>query len=295
MAEPTEESTSLAVSGPSAAVDPKVVISLPLVPSSGASVMRSDVAPQNEYGNYKEDLRYDFWYSCAYCTITEAEASAIGFEIDHYVPTTKNGDLKCTYSNLNWSCEICNLRKSDHVPNAALVAKGMRFFRPDFDAMGDTYEVDGVRLKPKSPVGVYTDTMLDMNREGLRELRRIRSDIEGSVDEIMEGLRALRDIPIDTLPVEVRARVVEVRGDLLQQAKEIPTDLNDLLRELCKSAYKDPDAGKAEWSKRRRTFLEEKGALSADPWKAPHKQVAVAAKKATKRSDARGRRGKKSP
>ena len=68
-----------------------------------------------------EHQRYDHWYSCAYCTITEAEAQAVGFEIDHYEPVALRPDLECEDENLNYSCEVCKGRKSDYWPTISQV------------------------------------------------------------------------------------------------------------------------------------------------------------------------------
>ena len=68
------------------------------------TVTRSFVAPKGSYANYRQDLRVDFWYSCAYCSITEVEAQGIAFEIDHYAPHSKFPELKHDYGNLMYSC-----------------------------------------------------------------------------------------------------------------------------------------------------------------------------------------------
>lgn len=251
----------------------------PAVRAENASVTRSVVPVETDYQKYRPALRYDHWYACAYCSITEAEGKAITFEIDHYEPLALREDLKCEYKNLNYSCDICNGRKSDFWPSESQAQRGMRYFRPDFDDYAANFKLEGVRVKLLTPIAEYTDAMLDMNREGLRELRKVRGEITGSVSEIMEGLRALRGIRVDSVPPHVRARFIALRRELLERAEEIPTEINDLLRMLCKSAYADPDPGKDEWSKRRRAFLRKEGALGADPWRTTHGGVAVAAKK----------------
>ena len=47
-------------------------------------VVRSNPPQGENYNEYKEILRYDFFYTCAYCTMMEAEAAAVRFTIDHY-------------------------------------------------------------------------------------------------------------------------------------------------------------------------------------------------------------------
>ncbi|MGC1294505.1 MAG: hypothetical protein WA869_05640 [Alloacidobacterium sp.] len=60
---------------------------------SSALVERSVVPKGLQYGNYKKYLRYDFMYSCAYCSMSEAEAQAIRFTIDHYEPRNARPEL----------------------------------------------------------------------------------------------------------------------------------------------------------------------------------------------------------
>lgn len=49
-------------------------------------VKRSSPGHKPTYGEYREVLRHDFFYSCAYCTLMEAEAKGISYEIDHFLP-----------------------------------------------------------------------------------------------------------------------------------------------------------------------------------------------------------------
>jgi hypothetical protein len=80
-------------------------------PVDGALVTRSTVPPGLKYSEYRQTLRHDFIYSCAYCTMSEAEAQAIRFVIDHYEPRNARPDLIDDYENLMYSCDECNDRK----------------------------------------------------------------------------------------------------------------------------------------------------------------------------------------
>jgi hypothetical protein len=48
----------------------------------------------------KPGFRNDFFYSCAYCTMSEAEAQATRFTVDHYEPKNAQPDLINAYDNL---------------------------------------------------------------------------------------------------------------------------------------------------------------------------------------------------
>lgn len=88
------------------------------------------------YGEYREHLRRDFWFSCAYCTTAEVEATGIGFEIDHYVPASRDKSLLTCYKNLMWCCEHCNSAKRNH-PTPKASEAGFRFFNPGARASQD--------------------------------------------------------------------------------------------------------------------------------------------------------------
>src|SRR5258708_31234823 len=130
------------------------------IPASRADnfslVVRSVVPSVTNYSDYKPNLRHDFFHSCAYCTMSEAEAQAIRFTIDHYEPRNARPDLLLDYSNLMYCCDECNLRKGDRSPPASARTADYRFFRPDGDEYDDHFEPSGIRIKPKTNVGDYS-------------------------------------------------------------------------------------------------------------------------------------------
>jgi len=118
---------------------------LPTV-SPEALVVRSVVSAATYYGDYRQTLRYDFYYTCGYCFIAEAEAHGISFEIDHYIPQKATPDLACDYNNLMYACKVCNAFKGDLYPPSAAQSDNYRFFKADVDFFGDHYVFGGLRL-----------------------------------------------------------------------------------------------------------------------------------------------------
>src|SRR5262245_30562116 len=92
-------------------------------------VVRTTVPVGLEYGDYRQYLRTDFLFSCAYCTVTEFEASGIRFTIDHYEPKSIRPDLQHDYENLMYACDVCNQRKGYRSPSELERTKDFRFFR----------------------------------------------------------------------------------------------------------------------------------------------------------------------
>jgi hypothetical protein len=91
-------------------------------------VVRSAVPRGRPYEEYLENLRFDFFYSCGYCTMTESEGMAIRFAIDDYEARRARPDLVDDYTNLMYACDGCNARKGDRSPPADARATGYRFF-----------------------------------------------------------------------------------------------------------------------------------------------------------------------
>lgn len=206
---------------------------------------------------YREELREDHWYSCAYCTITEIEAMAVGFQIDHYIPTSHPAGqkLKNDYNNLMWSCAICNRRKGEIHPGPQAQAAGMRLFRPDVDAMPTHFELEGLRVKPLTPVGVYTERVLHLNRKQLRDLRSLRTELHEANQQVLEGIRSLSRVRIDHIHPRIRAEFRRLRTRLAGQQDEALAPIEALVAEL-RSPFLDPDPDHRANLQARRDFLE---------------------------------------
>lgn len=117
--------------------------------SHNSIINRSNPAFYKNYLEYRDILRLDFWYSCAYCSLSESEALGIGFEIDHYYPKEHNYRLVNVYNNLMWSCEKCNAYKSDYNPDTNDVQKGKIIIRPDADDPRDHMELINYNMEKK--------------------------------------------------------------------------------------------------------------------------------------------------
>jgi len=208
-------------------------------------VQRSPVPAGLTYPEYKQPLRRDFVWMCAYCTRAESEAATIGYDIDHYEPKSPNGrpDLEHTYSNLMWSCALCNSRKSDITPPPAARAAGKRLFKADDDVYSDHFVLPAgsVRVKGLTPVGEFTIEDVDLNRLDLRKLRELRRDLYRSDAVVAEGLQAIQGARIDRLPPESRFKVQRILRDLTDSATQIREHIDaQLLEMMAKSPDLDP-------------------------------------------------------
>lgn len=153
---------------------------------------------------YRKYLRKTFNYSCAYCTVTEAEVLAATFNIDHFRPKSLFPQLECDCTNLRYACPRCNTYKSDR-----WIPKGMGCHRdcvsckthicttniPRFidvrieDPSDYLYEKDDyICAYNGSKVAEYTIRSLRLNRVQLVRLRHNRRFMENWAKELEDLL-----------------------------------------------------------------------------------------------------------
>lgn len=224
-------------------------------------VVRSPQDCALHYQEYRQALRTDFWFSCAYCTITEVEAQGLRFTIDHYLAKKKRPDLEAAYENLMWCCDACNTMKGDLWPDAELEDAGYSVFRPDEDLAEEHFSLDGLLINGLTKKGEFTVEMLDLNREQLRRLRELRSRLSESSIEVLAGIRALLSVSIDRLPPHVRARFLEIRKGLAEENAEIASSLEEMLEAWARSHLLDVDPDAKKRAKSRRKYLQDLRAI----------------------------------
>lgn len=228
-------------------------------------VVRSKVKVESDYHKYRETLRYDFFYSCAYCTISEAEASGIGFEIDHYEPQSASGAV-ADYSNLMYACRVCNGRKTSITVPATAKADGYKIFRPDEDIFDDHFELRYAKLSEKTKIGKFTIAAADLNRPALKRIRDIRERLYVSHNMVAKGLRALAGVRIDQLPVRYRSNAHKAISDATDVGKDLTLTIDAILRENAKSPLLDPDPEIALRLASRRELISGLSGLYAGTW-----------------------------
>jgi hypothetical protein len=232
---------------------------LVLASSVNASVRRSTVSQKQSHLDYDVELRWDFWFHCAYCTISEAEAGALRFTVDHYLPVHRYPELALDYGNLMWACDMCNSIKGTG-PSEAAARKGLRFLRVDTDDPEE--HIASSALSPDrvehltADVGEYTIQRLNLNREPLRKLRNIRARISKSADVIRRGIRALQGQQIQDLSPKARGRFLEARDAMCARGLAATNLIDEaLVREMNRSVVIDPPASCDQDAAKRKAYL----------------------------------------
>jgi hypothetical protein len=216
--------------------DDKPMASTAQSPSLLPAVVRSkDLPVVSGYKDYLPVLRRDFLYSCAYCTITEAEAKAKGMSIDHYEPVTARPDLEHEYNNLMYVCEVCNSLKGDRTPPESARNAGIRFFKADEDVRSEHFKPSGMRVEGTTKAGEYTVDAVDLNREGLRRIRALRRTLLDNEHFVAEGVAALASFPFDRIGPQVRGEALAAINEALKITEDAFDDFDQLLMEFAKS------------------------------------------------------------
>lgn len=236
-----------------------------------ALLARTAVPPGLHYGEYRQYLRRDFYYSCAYCTMAETEAHGIAFAIDHYEPKRASPELENEYGNLLYSCDTCNVMKGDRCPPPEARAKGHRFFRPDKDIYDDHFQTEGIRIKSNTNVGNFSIDFLELNRLSLRRLREIRERLINCAPLVSEEILDIRKFKIDQLPPHVRglALIAIRRAEAAQ--KEFAENIDSLLREFARSILLEPEPEAKSQAKERAAKSKNFRGLFPGVWQARNK------------------------
>ena len=126
-------------------------------------------------------------------------------EITH-TSTRRAINVKSTFTNLVYSCEVCNGYKSDFFPGDGEYLPGRFLYRPDRKP-DPTYQLDGHKLSPETDLDGFNIDLLFLNREPLVKLRQLREKLFQSREWIMMGIRSLRQMRIDQIPPAIRGRL----------------------------------------------------------------------------------------
>jgi hypothetical protein len=234
-----------------------------MIDEKNAIIVRTEVPLEKDYHKYQDVLRFDFCYACAYCSITEIEATGIGFEIDHYNPKDNFPQLKSDYSNLMWSCRICNRYKSDYHPDAEDLRNGYVILRIDKCDPRDHLELDhdALLFESKTPTGEFNIQRLELNRNQLKRLREYRQRFFNATNYIAFGIHDLLSLDLDNIHPKYRLLFQKIKRYVMQREYEVTDSIKLLIRDFAHSTLLDKDPTKKERQKRRKEYLKQYKAI----------------------------------
>jgi hypothetical protein len=119
---------------------------------------------------------------CEYCLIHEDD-TFLGCEVEHVISEKHGG--RTIAENLALACVFCNRFKGSDLGSLSPVTGSLvRFFNPRTDRWGEHFELDGMRIIPRTEIGAVTVVIFGFNhpdrlleRESLRDVGRYPSPI----------------------------------------------------------------------------------------------------------------------
>jgi uncharacterized protein (TIGR02646 family) len=161
------------------------------------------------HGWYKDCLRIDFQFRCAYCLIHEADYQGHeSFQVDHFRPKSRFKDLERSYGNLYYACQLCNRqgRKGHAWPTPDEARRGERFVDPCAEDWEDHVEfIEDGSVRPLTPAGEYSIRTIELDRIQLRLHRRtfhreysdrsLLRDVLRRLEKVYRLVRASTDLP----------------------------------------------------------------------------------------------------
>lgn len=97
---------------------------------------------------------------CEYCLIHESD-TFLGCEVDHIISEKHGGPTD--EGNLAFACVYCNRSKGSDIGSVTQSGQFCRFFNPRDDSWGDHFELNGVKIVPRTDIGAVTSRILDFN------------------------------------------------------------------------------------------------------------------------------------
>jgi hypothetical protein len=180
--------------------------------------------PYKAYARYKQFLRYEFEFTCAYCGVHEQDLRAVrAFHIDHFRPKSAFPELASAYDNLYYACVDCNLSKLDIWPDAGQRASGHLFIDPCAEPLIGKHAKlrnDGV-LVPLTHEGTFTIWTLRLNRT---TLVRLRVEQLGARRDLAKKLVGL-SMRISSIQHRVKSMQLRGKRTLVRELKSLATDL----------------------------------------------------------------------
>lgn len=168
---------------------------------SAAALPRRHQPPRAKFGAYRDCLRLEFAFTCAYCLSTEREAAEGeeygGFEVEHFRPKGREEfrKLRHAYTNLLWSCHACNRAKWNKWPSKKERALGFRFVDPSKEALGHFLSLQGAQVHAvnSSTAGTYMIEEIRLNSPvhvGRRQRRAKRATQLAKLEMTAQVLRS---------------------------------------------------------------------------------------------------------
>lgn len=158
---------------------------------------RSDIDQRSKHTKYKHELREDFRGICGYCGKLDIAVKE-DFQIDHFVPQKVDPTRTNDYSNLVYSCRICNRNKwhkwptdNKDKPNDGKIG----FVDPVSEEFDEhLYRDDDGDIKYASSIGKYMYDELKIGTRPIKlvwklmKFRELKNELKNKIDNEPDNL-----------------------------------------------------------------------------------------------------------
>lgn len=194
------------------------------------------------YRKYRQCLRWEFGFTCAFCQCHEADLRLHGVEgtgltqIEHFEPASLAEARINDYSNCLYVCCFCNSARG--VTPRRNPQEGVRLLNPCKNVWGQMFQVENDRLEllSEDPDVLYTCDIYALNDPRKISMRRQRRIILRDRLSFLERARKVRDRLLERAsqiadPELIDAAMV-IDGALIQALRDlelfvaIPSDAN---------------------------------------------------------------------
>lgn len=181
--------------------------------------------PFKVYKTYKKYLRMEFNATCVYCRMPDSLSEMKSYAVEHYRPKCQFPDLITEYSNLFYSCSICNSYKGTYWPDEKDEKLEKYIPNPCDHIMHKHFrsQTEGT-VKPYSFAGEWTIDLLDLNAPSQIKKRFAYLNIKKSVDSSIKNEREWHAKLKKIEKTSEGEKLVSVQADIA----EIERNLHDL-------------------------------------------------------------------
>lgn len=155
-----------------------MLVLAPITRPWSQGIWRTHRPAPSYYKRYRNCLRWDFGFTCAFCLLHEADLSVHGISgsglgtIEHHLPKSQVPDKANDYANCFYACRYCNQARGNK-PNAD--EAGSELLHPCASTWSDHFILEEDELRSSTKNGSYTRDAYDINeprRTAMRQDRR---------------------------------------------------------------------------------------------------------------------------
>lgn len=182
------------------------------------------------YRDWKSQLSLEGNNQCVYCSIHEARfGGERNFHVEHFRPKSKFPDLEDDYTNLFFSCSICNIFKGSDWPSEPCDKYNLAaYIDPAKHNYNSIFNIENYKVISNYTSSKYMIERLYLNRPQLIIERRISclsEKINMLNDEIPSVIDKYKNLKDDNLRKKIEPNVLELISFLSDSMKLI-SDLN---------------------------------------------------------------------